>query len=283
VTPKKSARPVAELTPVKQEFVGPTIAPCPMMEEPPPFDEEPPKDAMKIDPSEHTAGVVMKTEPIAADIAASVLVAPVPADTIALAALASAETTMDALGAAGAMPADAVASPSLASSSCSGGSVGMFPAFALPPATDALGTASNLPADGATPPSLATSSSAGGPESMDLVPVVPAAAAVAAFAPSARFAIGCSSRKIGICGVEFARSGRSGCNFCNAKIPDKAVRFIYWHTAGKPPGFIHTHCIVGLALPSAELRENLCGLSPTEPGLKQAVVDAMAALEARAF
>jgi hypothetical protein len=249
---------------VKQEFYRAAIAPRFIKEEPPPFDEE------------------MKTEPIAADIAASVLVAPVPAWGVTLAAWASAETT-NALGAAGAMPADAVALPSLASGSSSGGSVGMFPALALPAATDALGAESNLPADEATPPSLASSSSAGGPESMALVPVVPAVAAVVAFAPSARFAIGCSSRKTGICGVEFARSGRSGCNFCGAKIPDKAVRFIYWHTAGKPPGFIHTHCIVGLALPSAELRENLCGLSPTVPGLKQAVVDAMAALEARAF
>jgi hypothetical protein len=240
----------------------------PIKDEPPPFDEEPLKDAMDIDP-----------------VAASVLVTPVAAlgGSPRMAALAFAETIVDALGAAGAMPADAVAPPELASSSCSGGPVDMATALALQAVKNTLGAASNLLADEATPPSLAACSSAGGPLSMASVPVVPAAAAAVAFAPSARFAIGCRSRKIGICGVEFSRSGASACKFCLAKIPDKAVRFIYWHATGKPPGFIHTHCIVGLALPSAELRENLCGLSPTEPSLKQAVVDAMAALEARAF
>jgi hypothetical protein len=36
-------------------------------------------------------------------------------------------------------------------------------------------------------------------------------------------------------------------------------------------------------LSAAELRDNLSGLSPTEPILKEAIVDAMAALAARAF
>jgi hypothetical protein len=115
------------------------------------------------------------------------------------------------------------------------------------------------------------------------VPDVPAAVAAVAFAPSARLAIGCRSQKIGICGVEFSRSGKAACRVCSANIPNKLVRFIYWYALGKPPGYIHARCVVGLALSSAELRENLCGLSPTEPSLKQAVVDAMADLEARAF
>ena len=203
-----------------------------------------------------------------------------------MAALASAETTVDAVGAASAIPADAVAPPSLASSSCSGGAVGMAPALAFPAAADALGAAGNLPpaaAAPAIPPSLASSSSAGEPVSMALVPVVPAAAADVEFAPTARLAIGCSSRKIGICGVEYSRSGGSTCKCCGSLIPNKVVRFIYWHTFGKPTGYIHTECIVRVALPGGELRENLRRLSPTDPRHKQAVVDAVAALEARVF
>jgi hypothetical protein len=286
VTPKKLAKPVAEVTPVKKEACREPIALHPIMdlEQPPPFDEEAPKAA-----GGGISGDPMETEPILADTAASVLVAPSAAagGSPGMAASASAETAVDAVGAASAMPADAVAPPSLASSSsCPGGPVGMAPALAFPAAADALGAAGNLPpaaAAPATPPSLASSSSAGVPMSMALVPVVPAAAADVEFAPTARLAIGCSSRKIGICGVEYSRSGGSTCKCCGSKIPNKVVRFVYWHTHGAPAGYIHTECIVRVALPAVELRENLSRLSPTDPRHKQAVVDAVAALEARAF
>ena len=115
------------------------------------------------------------------------------------------------------------------------------------------------------------------------VPAVPVAAGALVFDPSARMAIGCRSSKTGICGVELSKSARSVCRYCQTKITGTEARFLYWHGVNKPAGYIHTRCIVGLPLPAAELRENLAGLSPTEPSLRQAIVDAMAALAARAF
>jgi predicted aconitase with swiveling domain len=285
-TPKKLAKPVAEVTPVKLEVFREPIAwhTTVDLEESPPFDEEAPKAA-----GEGISGDLMESEPISGDTAASVLLAPVAAagESPGMVVLAFAETTVDAVGAASAMPADTVAPPSLVTSSFSGGPVGMAPALAFPPAADALGAAGSLPpaaAAPATPPSLASSSSsAGGPVSMALVPVVPAAEADTEFAPSARLAIGCRSRKVGICGVEFSRSATSTCRRCDTKIPDKVVRFVYWHTPGKPAGYIHTECIVRVLLPADELKANLRKLSPTEPSHRQAVVDALAALDARAF
>ncbi len=116
---------------------------------------------------------------------------------------------------------------------------------------------------------------------MSVVTDIPAVAADLEFAPSAKLAIGCSSRKVSICGVEFSRSGQSTCQCCGVKIPNKVVRFIYWHTRGAPAGFIHTECIVRVPLPGAEPTENLSRLGPTEPSLKQALLEAVAAAEAR--
>jgi hypothetical protein len=58
---------------------------------------------------------------------------------------------------------------------------------------------------------------------------------------------------------------------------------LYWYVPNKPVGFIHAGCLVGIALPAAELSENLSSLSPAEPILRQAVCDGLAALNARAF
>jgi hypothetical protein len=111
------------------------------------------------------------------------------------------------------------------------------------------------------------------------VPAVPAVAALFA----SRMANGCRTNKTGVCGVELSKSGQSRCQHCQVLIAKSVPRFLYWHSLVKPPGYIHTGCIVGLTLPAAELRDNLSGLSPTEPILKEAIVDAMAALAARAF
>jgi hypothetical protein len=154
-----------------------------------------------------------------------------------------------------------------------------------------IGMNSGAPADAAAPPwhpenravDPASSSSGSRDCCATGVLVGPAVAALGAFDQSARLATGCRSSKTGVCGVELSKSNRSCCTLCKAIIAKSAPRFLYWHSTKKPPGYIHTGCIVGLPLSAAELTENLSGLSPTEPILREAVVNAMAALAARAF
>jgi hypothetical protein len=174
--------------------------------------------------------------------------------------------------------------------------------------TATIGMNSAPPADEATPPLVdslprlqaaavdpaASSSSSSGYCGGAGVPEVPVSAApegvadpvVAApegFDQSARMATGCRSSKTGISGVELSKSGQARCKHCKATIAKSVPRFLYWHSKKAPPGWIHTGCIVGLPFSAAELRDNLSSLRPTEPILRDAVVDAMAALTARAF
>jgi hypothetical protein len=177
--------------------------------------------------------------------------------------------------------ADGVTVPKLVYCSRASGSasIGMNSA---PPADAAAATSSDSstrqPENRLVNPASSSSSSSGDFGGTG-VPAVPAAAGLFA----SRLATGCRTSKTGVSGVELSKSGQSRCQHCKLLIAKSVPRFLCWYSLVKPPGYIHTACIVGLTFSAAELRDNLSGLSPTEPILKEAIVDAMAALAARAF
>ena len=161
------------------------------------------------------------------------------------------------------------------------------PILAVPAAAALAAVAPAAAAPAAAAPAAAAPPAAPPPAAAPAAAALAAAAPVAAAAPMfdqvARMAIGCRTTRTGVCGIELSRSGRSFCKFCSAVIKMSEVRYLYWYVKNKPPGYIHAGCLVGLALSAAELRENLSSLSPAEPILRQAVCDALAALNARAF
>jgi hypothetical protein len=255
---------------VKLERVRPSIALKRPFVALPPVKEEPILEEVEEDtemPSE--AGVSLEPEIrfLATDIAASAFVAP---------ATAAGNSPEAAAGATEGATADADTAPA------GSATIGMNSA---PPANEAGPTlADSLPRQPekrAVDPASSSSSSAYC--SGTGVPAAPAVAAPGVFDPSARMATGCRTKKVGVAGVELSKSNQSVCFSCDTRIAKAVPRFLYWHSTKAPSRWIHTGCIVGLPFSAAELSDNLSSLSPTEPILREAVVDAMAALAARAF
>jgi hypothetical protein len=249
----------------------------PAVEENPPFDED----------DEMASTAEAAAEPFATGIAAPAAVAP---------AAAMGDFPEAAAGGMGGATAGAVSAPEFLHYFAAAGTatIGMNSAppadEATPPLVDSL---PRQPENQAVDPAASSSSSSGycGGAGVPEVPVSaapegvadPVVAALEGFTQAARMGIGCRSNKTGIANVALSKSGRGCCKHCKAKIANKVPRFLYWHSHTAPPGWIHTGCIVGLPFSAAELRDNLSDLSPTEPILRDAVVDAMAALTARAF
>jgi hypothetical protein len=304
VTPKKSVPVPPQVSPVKQEMERPAILMPRVKEEPPPFDEDSemrhptlilargvaasafsaPAAALADCPeaaalADAAAPSVLNTSPHSPE---DLAVEPPVREDIEMPSSGIAESVLfgPVSASAGAL-ADGVTVPKLVYCSRASGSasIGMNSA---PPADAAAATSSDSstrqPENRLVNPASSSSSSSG-----DLggtgVPAVPAAAGLFA----SRLATGCRTSKTGVSGVELSKSGQSRCQHCKLLIAKSVPRFLCWYSLVKPPGYIHTACIVGLTFSAAELRDNLSGLSPTEPILKEAIVDAMAALAARAF
>jgi hypothetical protein len=238
----------------------------PAVEENPPFDED----------DEMASTAEAAAEPFVTGIAAPAAVAP---------AAAMGDFLEAAAGGMGGAAAGAVSAPEILHYFAAAGTatIGMNSAppadEATPPLVDSL---PRQPENQAVDPAASCSSSSGYFGGAG-VPEVPVSAAPEEFTLSARMGIGCRSRKTGIANVALSKSGRGFCKHCRAKIANSVPRFLYWHSKTAPSGWIHTGCIVGLPFSAAELKDDLSSLSPTEPILRDAVVDAMAALTARAF
>ena len=99
--------------------------------------------------------------------------------------------------------------------------------------------------------------------------------AILAFPASAA---GCRAQKVGIGGLEIAKSGRSFCRVCHALIGKHEYRFLFWHARNRPPGYIHKECIVGVPLPPDQLLSDLKFLAETGVEPKQVISDAWAVL-----
>jgi hypothetical protein len=271
VTPKKSARPAASLTPVKQESQRPSIK-----EEPPPFDEETDGHIAGAGAASERpignpspSGDPMKVKQIAADFAEMEASSEHTAgDALSSVSASAASDVSEDLESA--LPADAAALTSAALDDAMPGTPATDPLDRAPSGSYGSGSSGDSGARATASAPAATASA-------------PAAAAALEFAPEARMATGCSTDKVGVCGVELSPSNRALCHMCKAKILKQEIRFMYWHSTKKPPGYIHTQCIVSLPLSATELKAHLSALIAAAPILKQAVSDAMVALDARAF
>lgn len=84
--------------------------------------------------------------------------------------------------------------------------------------------------------------------------------------------------KVGISAVQFAASGSSRCRVCNEKIAHKSVRFEYFWSKSRPPGYIHAECVVRIA-DHLELLQDLDFLRPEHDDLRVAVSTAKEALQ----
>lgn len=234
-----------------------------------------PRPPVKV---EHLA-TTMKIEPVDVALAEAAMAHPIPATTACTAPVASASavplttfhgTLDDALSSAlgSAMPADAAAP---ASAALDDGMPSVPASMAIDRAPSGSSGSGSSGHSGTQAPALAVVASA------------PADTAASEFTPAKRMVSGCRTAKTGLSGVELSKSNRASCQICKSKIGMSEVRFIYWHATNKPWGYIHAQCIVSVPLPGSELKANLAGLSPIEPILQQAVSDAIAALDARAY
>lgn len=55
------------------------------------------------------------------------------------------------------------------------------------------------------------------------------------------------TQELGLCEAALARSGRSVCMHCRQLIQNQSVRFSWYHSKVKPPGWLHFFCVVEYA------------------------------------
>lgn len=103
---------------------------------------------------------------------------------------------------------------------------------------------------------------------------------LAVAAPLARATVGCSTQRLGVAGIEFARSNRSRCQVCSQTLNREEPRFIVRLQRNRPAAFVHLECVIGLPFPADDIAGDLEELEVSHPALREAVFRARAVLEA---